>query len=349
METGTIRYRHARKIDRVIFERALNPEGAVVCILHRIQDATEAVHMKHKEAQQHAANLELRDARRAAINLMEDAVEARRQLEAANAELQHEIADRKRAEHSLRESEEALRQANAQLEARVARRTAQLAAANADLRAQMEAYRRLETEVARLVEDERLHLGMELHDNLCQQLAATSMLTASLVTKLREQNSPHAETLARLLASLKQAGSDAHALARGLLPVQVEADGLMVALEGLAQRTQEMNNVACAFQCAAPVPLASNAVATHLFRIAQEAIHNSIKHGKAKNIVLSLCKQNAITLTVRDDGGGMPPEEERTSGSGLRLMAYRARIIGGSLAISPAAPCGTRVQVELPP
>jgi two-component system, LuxR family, sensor kinase FixL len=173
------------------------------------------------------------------------------------------------------------------------------------------------------------------------------MLTSTLVKRLRDQKSPLADMAARLVASLGQAGADAHALARGLLPVQVEADGLMVALAGLAQRTGDMQGVACAFECAAPVPVASNSIATHLFRIAQEAVHNAIKHGHARHIALTLTSSDGVTLTVYDDGVGIPPEGRRTAGGGLRIMAYRARVIGAALAVEPAPTGGTLVRCAL--
>jgi signal transduction histidine kinase len=123
----------------------------------------------------------------------------------------------------------------------------------------------------------------------------------------------------------------------------------MVALAGLAQRTQDLNNIACSFECSAPVLLTSNAAATHLFRITQEAIHNAIEHGKAAHIVVALAHHDALSLTIRDDGIGIPPEKQRTPGSGLRLMAYRARIIGATFSIASAAPTGTLVRIDLPP
>jgi signal transduction histidine kinase len=182
---------------------------------------------------------------------------------------------------------------------------------------------------------------------LCQQIAATGMLTATLVKRLRGQDSPLAEIAGRIVTTLSRAGDDAHAMARGLLPVQVEADGLMVALAALARRTQEMQGVACDFECAAPVPVQSNTIATYLFRIAQEAIHNAIKHGKARHIVVTLTGQAGVTLTVFDDGVGIPPEARRAGGSGLRIMAYRARVIGATLSVEPIASGGTRIRCAL--
>ena len=98
---------------------------------------------------------------------------------------------------------------------------------------------------------------------------------------------------------------------------------------------------------AAPVPVASNAIATHLFRIAQEAINNAVKHGKARHIVVTLTQQDGMTLTVYDDGAGIPAVEQRAPGSGLRIMAYRARIIGATLSVLPAPAGGTLVRCTL--
>jgi signal transduction histidine kinase len=245
-------------------------------------------------------------------------------------------------------AEEALRQANADLESRVAQRTAQLAAANTDLQIQIEAFRRLEAEIARLVETERLHLGMELHDNICQQLSAVAMRIASLVTKLRHEQSPAADTLAQLLASLRHAADDAHRLSRGLVPVEITADGLAFALEELAHHTQESRAVACQFHYPQPIAVKSNTVATHLFRIAQEAVQNAVKHARPTRIQISLLPADGITLKIEDDGRGIPPENLRTPGAGLRLMAYRARIIGAALSILANPAGGTLVLCTLP-
>jgi PAS domain S-box-containing protein len=245
---------------------------------------------------------------------------------------------------SRKRTEELLHQANLELEHRVADRTSQLAAANADLRAQMAAYERLEAELARRVEAERVQMGMELHDNLCQQIAAAGMLASSLVKRLRERDPTLAALAERIGGTLTQAGDDAHRMARGLVPVEIEPAGLMMALTVLVRQTQEMQGVTCIFDCAAPVLVENATTAQYLFRIAQEAIHNAIKHGHARHIVVTLTTQPVVSLRVHDDGVGIASAERRAPGSGLQIMAHRARVIGAELRVARAADGGTLVE-----
>ena len=244
-------------------------------------------------------------------------------------------------------AESLLQQTNAELERRVEERTTQLAEANADLRDQVEAYKRLESEVARLVEADRLHVGMELHDNLCQQIAATGMLASSLAKRLRGQDPALQELTSRIVSVLGDIGGQAHKMARGLLPVQIEPAGLMMALGAFAEQTQEMQDVKCEFRCDAPVPVDNTTAATYLFRIAQEAIHNAVRHGHARHITITLSGSDGVVLKVTDDGSGISPGADRSSGRGLRIMAYRARVIGAELQIVGNPGGGTVVQCSL--
>jgi len=126
-------------------------------------------------------------------------------------------------------------------------------------------------------------------------------------------------------------------LARGLSPVDVESNGLMSALQELASNTEKLFHVACRFECPQPVLVDDHAAATHLYRIAQEAINNAIKHGKARAIAVRLTAQsNQASLTVTDDGRGFVVKPEQTSGMGLRIMKYRAGMIGATLEIRRA-------------
>ena len=135
---------------------------------------------------------------------------------------------------------------------------------------------------------------------------------------------------------------------RGLLPVAVDAEGLMAALSDLAARVQQEGNANCAFHCPEAIAVADNLTATHLYLIAQEAAHNAVKHARPKNIRISLVSSDFLVLSVRDDGIGKPAQPAAKQGSlGLRIMQNRAAIIGAALTIQPAEPTGTLVTCTL--
>src|SRR5206468_4252280 len=126
-------------------------------------------------------------------------------------------------------------------------------------------------------------------------------------------------------------------VARGLSPVVLESEGLMSALQELADYTERMFRVACHFQCQAPVLVDDHAIATHLYRIAQEAISNAIRHGRASRLRICLEESNQqITLEIRDNGAGLPKDLTRAKGMGLRIMGYRATMVGGTLTVQNA-------------
>jgi signal transduction histidine kinase len=133
-------------------------------------------------------------------------------------------------------------------------------------------------------------------------------------------------------------------LSRGLSPVAVESHGLMAGLLELTLTTQRLSRIACRFQCTEPVPVSDNSVATHLYRIAQEAIHNAVKHARPKTITVTLSRSGPeALLEIVDDGPGLIQNSERNGGMGLRTMKYRADVIGGKLELSSAPAEGTRV------
>ena len=138
-------------------------------------------------------------------------------------------------------------------------------------------------------------------------------------------------------------------LARGLLPVVSEAHGLMSALEHWAGEVSELFHVACRFECRDPVLVHDEALADHLYRLAQEAVTNAIKHGRARNITIGLAVvKGGGVLTIRDDGCGFDVASESQSGLGLRTMNYRAKMIGGSLSVQSSPNGGTVVSCLFP-
>jgi two-component system sensor kinase FixL len=149
---------------------------------------------------------------------------------------------------------------------------------------------------------------------------------------------------ARIQALLDQALDQTRSLARGLHPVKAEPNGLMAALEELALRTKKNFHTPCRFICRSAISIEDNTVATHLYRIAQEAVTNAIKHGKSKRIAIGLTQtRDRITVMVKDNGLGFPAKRLKKSGMGLRIMQYRTGMIGGSLVIQKEPTGGTAV------
>jgi PAS domain S-box-containing protein len=208
----------------------------------------------------------------------------------------------------------------------------------------------LEQELLQISEREHRRIAQDLHDDLGQILTATIHLSTVLQKQLAAKSLPEAAEEGRILALLDQALSQTRSLARGLHPVRSEPNGLMVALEELASRTEKLFHYPCCFKCRRPVLIEDYAAATHLYRIAQEAVTNAIKHGKPKRIEIGLSQTtNRLTVMVKDNGMGLP-ERPKKGGMGLRIMQYRAGMIGGSLVIQKEAQGGTAVvcSVHLP-
>jgi len=197
--------------------------------------------------------------------------------------------------------------------------------------------KRLEREVLQISDLEQRRIGQDLHDGLCQQLAGIELMSEVLEQNLSRKSKTEAAQAAKIAEGVRAAIGDTRMLARGLSPVDVESNGLMSALQELASNTEKLFHVACRFECPQPVLLDDHAAATHLYRIAQEAINNAIKHGKARVITVRLTVQsNQSSLTVTDDGRGFVVKPEQTSGMGLRIMKYRAAMIGATLEIRRA-------------
>lgn len=203
----------------------------------------------------------------------------------------------------------------------------------------------IERELLRVSDAEKNRIGSDLHDGLGQYLTGISCLSVALRDKLQLHRRPEAEEAGTISTLVQEAISQTRALARGLCPVQLETSGLETALEDLTFQVQRLHNVECNFKPSGPVDICETTVAIHLYRIAQEAINNAIKHASATRITVSLdfSKKNKI-LSIEDDGGGFDPAVDRGPSSGMMLMPYRAAMIGGTLKISSRPSAGTRVE-----
>ena len=202
----------------------------------------------------------------------------------------------------------------------------------------------LEQQILEISEREQRRIGQDLHDGLGQHLAGIELMMQSLEQKLAGKSKAEAAQAAKIAQYVRDAIRQTRSLARGLSPVELDANGLMSALHELAANVQNMFRVKCIFRCDKPVLMAENAVATHLFRIAQEAVSNAIKHGKASQIEIALTSlPERLMLAVKDNGSGIPVSSSRAKGMGLRIMHYRAAVIGGSLAVQRDPNGGTTV------
>lgn len=188
---------------------------------------------------------------------------------------------------------------------------------------------------------EQQRIGQDLHDGLCQTLTGARLLTDALRTKMADDF--WAADLEKIQSRLREAQSQAETVSRGLYPVELEANGLMSALQDLVDRFPTLHPVACRFTCRKPVQIHEHETAVHLFRIAQEAMVNAVKGGKAHCIEVRLTTLGEHRfLTVADDGGGIAPNPER-KGMGMKIMDFRARAMGAALTIRPRRPTGTLV------
>lgn len=203
--------------------------------------------------------------------------------------------------------------------------------------------RGLEEELLSISSREQSRIGQDLHDGLCQQLAGIEFRNSVLVQQLADNPSAQAEAAA-IGELIREVTREARTLARGLSPVHLEANGLMSALETLTANTAKLFNISCDFACRKPVLMTNNIVATHLYRIAQEAIGNAIKHGRAKSVAVALkASGGEVSLTISDSGCGFSREKEILDGMGLRIMEHRAELIGATLSINSQIGLGTTV------
>ena len=209
--------------------------------------------------------------------------------------------------------------------------------------------KRLEKEILEISELEQRRIGQDLHDGLCQHLAGLEMLSQVLAQKLKPVSKSAAARANTIAAGVREAISQTRLLARGLSPVTLESEGLMSALAELALNTEKIFGIRCRFDFTDPVEFADHAASTHLFRIAQEAVSNAIKHGRARNITIQLREEpHQLALRVTDDGIGFPANFTGGAGMGLRIMQTRIGMVSGQLSIERNAKTGASVIFTAP-
>ena len=209
--------------------------------------------------------------------------------------------------------------------------------------------RALERQVIEASTREQQRIGQDIHDGLGQQLAAAGMMAAALARRLERNERPEAAEASSLGRHLEQAARDAKDIVRGLRPVGCHPGALVKALTSLTEQMAHSSGVACTLSCEDDLVFDDPDTATHLYRIAQEAINNAARHGKPSRIEVELARGGArLRLGVRDNGTWSEAGPDPDGGHGLQIMGYRAGILGGRLEVTHAAEGGTLVQCEIP-
>jgi signal transduction histidine kinase len=209
--------------------------------------------------------------------------------------------------------------------------------------------KQLEKEILEISDRERQRLGQDLHDGLCQHLTGIELMSQVLEQKLAPKSKADAARVAEIAMHVREAISQTRLLARGLFPVTLESEGLESALEELSVNTEKMFGINCGLVFHGKIKITDVAGATHLYRIAQEAVSNAFKHGKAKDVTIEVDSgPERISLSIKDNGIGFSPKTVKNKGMGLRIMQYRAAMLGGILTIEPDEKGGMRVICSVP-
>ena len=203
-----------------------------------------------------------------------------------------------------------------------------------------------EKQILSVSEMERQRIGADLHDNLGQQLTAIELLCHSLREDLKKHKRLESQ-MGQICRFLQEAVAQTRQLARGLMPVPLDAGGLAV---GLAEMVRRMGQgpVQCDFIYKSPVEIRDNSVANHLFHIAQEAVNNAMKHSKAGKLVVTLAQDGGvIRLQIEDNGRGFPKTKDAAEGIGLQIMRHRANVIGAKFETKSASGKGVQISCTL--
>ena len=207
----------------------------------------------------------------------------------------------------------------------------------------------LEREIVQISSQEQQRIGQDLHDGLGQELTGISCMLKALEESLKEKKAEEAGDVSRILKLVEQTITQAHDLARGLHPVDLEEQGLMMALGQMGAKIGLLNGINCNFVCNRDVSVKDGSIALNLYRIAQEAVTNAVKHARARNIEILLAYDGEqLVLKVQDDGKGIDLVADESKRMGLRIMEYRAGQCGGSLSIDPAPNGGTVITCSVP-
>jgi signal transduction histidine kinase len=250
-----------------------------------------------------------------------------------------QFVQRKRAEAALQKSKELLEQL-------VRRRTKALRVSNAELKNEIERRKGLEGEILAVSDREQQRLGQELHDGLCQHLTAVAFMARSVGLRLKNHRVIDANDIEKIAELVNDAATDTRNLSRALHRVDVDAVGLLNALQDLVDR--EIWKIPSRLEVGPSVRIDDDVAAAQLYRIAREAVINANKHAQAREIVIKLERsRQGMVLRVTDDGIGFPAQPKLKHGLGFHIMKYRAQMIGARLEIDSPKRGGTCVSCYL--
>lgn len=205
----------------------------------------------------------------------------------------------------------------------------------------------LERELIRVADEERRRLGQEIHDGVCQQLTGVLLGMGALSRQLGRKGAIATEDLSGLSSLVEESIDEARGVARGLCPLNKDAAALATALRVLARRTADASGIPVRFEARGNVGIEDSTIANHLYRIAQEALNNAVRHAHPSQVTLVLHgDDHQQRLDIEDDGDGLPSEISK-EGMGLRTMAHRASLLEGEFAVTRMHPKGTRVSCRV--
>ncbi|MCA1659158.1 MAG: PAS domain S-box protein, partial [Verrucomicrobiaceae bacterium] len=244
--------------------------------------------------------------------------------------------------------DDALRHSKDEMEQRVLERTRDLIAMNNELERTMSQRQQLEKELLEISEREKRRIGEDLHDMVCQELTATALFLKTTAKKLAIEAPPASQTLDEAAQIVNRNVGLTRDLARGLQPAELSGAGLKPALKALAEQACENTNIKCHFKAARGVRVTDEDIALHIYRVAQEAVKNAVKHAEAENILITLDRDKEhVCITIEDDGKGFTASR-RSKGLGLHIMRYRANALGGELKIERRKHGGMEIRCKIP-
>lgn len=253
-----------------------------------------------------------------------------------------DITERKAAEEDLKQYQQHLQEL-------VRQGTEEVTRTNTQLLAEIDDRKRLQRQILEISEKEQMRIGQELHDSLGQQLVGIAFMSKVLQQNLKDKAPEEANSAAEIAKLVNHAIDQTRGLAKGLHPIDLHSGGLDAAIEELVATARILFGIDCVYTCGGSVTIHDATVATHLYRIIQEAITNAVKHGNAKKIYIELTSRTPETeLKIKNDGYDFPARRPEKTGIGLKIMKYRVEMIQGRLDIRRPDEGGTAVVVVFP-